>query len=387
MADALTADGLARLHRAAGQHVGDDRIPGLVALVARGDQVHAETLGTLAIGGPPVARDSLFRIASTSKPITAAATLALVEQGLIALDEPVDRLLPELTGRRVLRRADGPLDDTVPAVRPATVRELLTFTFGFGMIMDMFASPQPWPVVEAADALGLATIGPPEPDVQPDPDTWIAGLGTLPLIAQPGERWLYNTGASVLGVLAARASGQPFAEVLRSRVFEPLGMRDTAFFTSDTGRLATCYQATPDGLAVWDPPDGAWSRPPAFGDGAAGLVSTVDDLLAFARMLLRGGSPVLSADSVRAMTTDQLTPEQKARGGFGPDFFSDRSWGYGQQVLASGAYGWDGGLGTSWLVDPGRDLVVIVLTQRGFEGGEMPRAHEDIRAAAYAALD
>jgi CubicO group peptidase (beta-lactamase class C family) len=386
MTDGLTDDGLAGLHDAAGRHVGDDRVPGLVALVARGEQVHVEALGTLAVGGAPVARDSLFRIASTTKPITAAATLTLVEEGLLALGEPVDRLLPDLAGRRVLRRADGPLDDTVPAVRPITVRDLLTFTFGFGMTSEMWTSPEPWPVVLAADALRLATTGPPQPDVQPDPDTWIAGLGTLPLIAQPGERWLYNTGASVLGVLCARAAAQPFAEVLRSRVFGPLGMRDTAFFAADTGRLATCYMAGPDGLVVWDPPDGAWSRPPAFGDGAAGLVSTVDDLLAFARMMLRGGAPVLSEPSVRAMTSDQLTPGQKARGGFGPGFFTGRSWGFCQQVLDGGSYGWDGGLGTSWLVDPGRDLVVIVLTQRSFDGAEMPHAHEDIRKAAYAAL-
>src|ERR1035441_7498310 len=114
--------------------------------------------------------------------------------GLIAREEPVDRLLPELSGRRVLRRMDGPLDDTVPADRAITVRDLLTFTFGFGMMMQMFTSPGPWPVVEAAEALHLATIGPPEPDVQPDPDTWIAGLGSLPLLAPPRERWLYNNG-------------------------------------------------------------------------------------------------------------------------------------------------------------------------------------------------
>jgi CubicO group peptidase (beta-lactamase class C family) len=145
-------------------------------------------------------------------------------------------------------------------------------------------------------------------------------------------------------------------------------------------------RGTPDDLVVWDPPEGAWSRPPAFADGAAGLVSTVDDLLAFARMLLRSGEPLLSADSVRAMTSDQLTPEQKARGGLGPDFFTGRSWGFCQAVLANGSYGWDGGLGTSWLVDPGPGLVVIAATQRMFDGAQTPQAHEDIRAAAYAAL-
>jgi CubicO group peptidase (beta-lactamase class C family) len=139
-------------------------------------------------------------------------------------------------------------------------------------------------------------------------------------------------------------------------------------------------------LVVWDPPDGAWSRRPAFGDGAAGLLSTADDLLALARMLLRGGAPVLSQESVRAMTSGQLTPGQKARGGLGPDFFAGRTWGFCQQVREDGAYGWDGGLGTSWLVDPGQDLVVIVLTQRMFDSPDTPQAHRDVQVAAYSAL-
>jgi CubicO group peptidase (beta-lactamase class C family) len=382
----LTAAGLEGLHAAAEGHVGDEKVPGLVALVARGGQVHVEALGTLAVGGPPVARDSIFRIASTTKPITAAVTLAVAAEGLIELDEPVDRLLPELAGRRVLRRMDGPLDDTVPAARAITVRDLLTFTFGFGMVGEMFASPKPWPVVAATDELRLATIGPPDPPVPPDPDTWIASLGSLPLLAQPGERWMYNTGAQVLGVLVARAAGQPFGEVLKTRVFDPLGMSDTGFWTADTHRLATAYMPAPDGLVVTDEPGGKWSRPPTFGDAAAGLVSTADDLLAFARMLLRGGAPVLPADAVRAMTTDQLTPAQKARGGLLPGFFDGRSWGFCQAVYDSGAFGWDGGLGTSWLVDPAKDLTIIVLTQRMFESPDAPKVHRDIQAAAYAAL-
>ena len=212
----------------------------------------------------------IFRIASTTKPITAAATLAVAAEGLIGLDEPVDRLLPELAGRRVLRRMDGPLDDTVPAARAITIRDLLTFTFGFGMVGEMFASPQPWPVVAATGELRLATIGPPDPRVPPDPDTWIAALGSLPLLAQPGERWMYNTGAQVLGVLAARAAGQPFSEVLATRIFQPLGMCDTGFWTADTRRLATAYQPTPGRLVVLDEPAGKWSRLPEFGDGRPG---------------------------------------------------------------------------------------------------------------------
>jgi CubicO group peptidase (beta-lactamase class C family) len=385
-AGGLTAAGLKGLHAAAERHVGDEKVPGLVALVARGGQVHVEALGRLAVGGPAVARDSIFRIASTTKPITAAVTLALAAEGRIGLDEPADRLLPELAGRRVLRRMDGPLEDTAPAERAITTRDLLTFTFGFGMVGEMFAAAQPWPVVAAAHELRLATIGPPDPPVPPDPDTWIAALGSLPLLAQPGERWMYNTGAQVLGVLAARAAGQPFAEVLKTRIFEPLGMSDTGFWTADTHRLATAYQPAPGGLAVLDQPGGKWSRPPEFGDGAAGLVSTADDLLAFAQMLLGGGPPVLPPAAVRAMTTDQLTPAQKALGGLLPGFFDGRSWGFCQAVYDSGAFGWDGGLGTSWLVDPSRDLTVIVLTQRMFESPDPPQVHRDIQAAAYAAL-
>jgi CubicO group peptidase (beta-lactamase class C family) len=376
-----------QVRAAAEPQVGDSGVPGLVALVARGDEVHVETLGNLSVGGEPVRRDSLFRIASTTKPITGAATLAVIEEGLIGLDEPVERLLPELAERRVLARMAGPLDETVPAERPITTRDLLTFTFGFGMVADMFGAGTPWPVVAAARELKLGTIGPPNPDSQPDPDTWIAGLGTLPLLHQPGERWMYNTGASVLGVLLARATGQPFADVLRTRLFEPLGMRDTAFWTSETSRLATAYRRASEGLVVWDEPDGQWSRPPAFGDGAAGLVSTADDLLAFSRMLLAGGGSVLPAGAVRAMTSDQLTEGQKAFGGVGPDFFAHKSWSFCQAVYEGGSFGWNGGFGTSWLADPARDLTVIVLTQRGFESAELSQAHRDIQAAARGDLD
>ncbi len=382
----LTAAGLAGLHDAAARHVGPDRVPGLVALVASGDQVHVETLGDLTVGGPPVRRDSLFRIASVTKPVTAVATLALIEEGLIGLHEPVGELLPELARPRVLRRMDGPLADTVPANRPITTRDLLTFTFGFGAMAEMFMASAPWPIQAAVGDLRLAAFGPPDPAHQPDPDTWLARFGALPLLAQPGERWMYNTGACVLGVLLARAAGQSFGEVLRTRIFEPLGMADTAFWTTEQDRLASAYQATPDGLVVVDPPDGAWSRPPAFEDGAAGLVSTADDLLTFARMLLGGGAPVLAPESVAALTIDQLTPEQKARGGLGLDFFDHQSWSYGQAVQETGAFGWNGGYGTSWLVDPARNLVVIVLTQRLFSSPELPPEHRDIQTAGYAAL-
>jgi CubicO group peptidase (beta-lactamase class C family) len=242
----------------------------------------------------------------------------------------------------------------------------------------------------ASDAVHLSTIGWPNLPEQPDPDTWIAGLGSLPLIAQPGERWMYNTGASVLGVLLARAAGEPFGDVLRTRLFEPLGMPDTGFWTPDIDRLATAYQPTPDGLAAWDEPGGYWSKPPTFPDGAAGLLSTAGDLLAFARMLLRGGDPVLPASAVAEMTRDQLTPAQKAYGGLGPDFFDQVSWGFCTSVVTAGprtgAFGWAGGFGTTWLADPVQDLTVIVLTQRAVDSPGAPAVHTELQDAAYAAL-
>src|SRR3954462_9785508 len=247
MGQGLNQDGLERFAEVAASHVGDDKVPGLVALVSYRDEVHVEAIGTLAVGGRAVERGSLFRIASTTKPIRPPPTLAWVGEGLLQLDEPVDRLLPELANRRVLRRMDGPLDDTLPAAGPVTGRGLLTFTFGFGIAMEMFLAREPWPVVAAAAEAGLATIGPPQPDDFVDPETWIARFGELPLLAQPGERWLYNTGALVLSVLCARAAGTSFGEVLRTRIFEPLGMRDTGFHTEDVERLGAGHQPPPAG--------------------------------------------------------------------------------------------------------------------------------------------
>ena len=163
-------------------------------------------------------------------------------------------------------------------------------------------------------------------------------------------------------------------------------MRDTAFWTAATDRLATAYRPTADGLVVRDEPAGTWSRPPAFEDGAAGLVSSVNDLHAFARMFVRKDGRVLSAESLQAMTTDQLTDAQKAHGGLGAHFFEECSWSFCQAVYPGGAFGWDGGFGSTWRVDPANELVVIVLTQREFESPELPVVHREIQAAADAAL-
>ncbi|HEY1827673.1 MAG TPA: serine hydrolase domain-containing protein [Acidimicrobiales bacterium] len=383
----LSTAGRQLIHEAVAAHVGPDSVPGAVCLVACGDDVQVEALGHLTIGGAGAQRDSLFRIASMTKPITGAATMALVDEGLLDLHEPIGRLLPELASPRVLRTMDGPLDDTVAAQREITVRDLLTFTNGFGHDAAMFGGPT-WPIVTAGMQANLGTFGPPDPSAQPGPDEWMARLGALPLMAQPGARWLYNAGAQVLGVLCQRAADtERLEDVLRTRIFEPLGMTQTSFVASDPARLATAYVGAPAGLAVWDEPDGKWASAPAFEDGAAGLVSTVDDMLAFGRMFLRHGTPVLSADAVKEMSCDQLTPAQRQ----GQEaFLHGRSWGLCQSVIISGeragAFGWDGGLGTSFLVDPSRDLVVVVLTQRLFDSPEPPAVHGAVQDAAYAAV-
>ena len=247
-----TAEGLGRFSATAAAHVADETVPGLVALVARGDQVHVEALGSLSIGGPPVRRDSLFRIASTTKPVTGAATLALVREGLLALDEPVDVLLPELADPRVLRRMDGPLDDTVPAERPVTVRDLLTFTFGFGVAAEMFSAEQPWR--SAVQRAAPGTLSPPDPAEQPGPDLWIAGLGSLPRWPSPVSAG--TTTGPVRG--APRARGGP---AVRGRAPDPplraAGHARTAFWTPHTGRLASAFRSAPGGgLEVWDKPEG-----------------------------------------------------------------------------------------------------------------------------------
>ncbi len=382
----LRDEGLEAFAQMARAPVEAGEVPGLVALVAHGDEVHVEVVGSQAFGGAPMRRDSQFRIASVTKPVTAAVVLTLVGEGLVSLEEPVDGLVPELAGRRVLRRLDGPLDDVEPASRPVTVRDLLTFTFGFGMATEFFSAPDDWPILRAVAEAELHTLGPPRPEAQPAPDVWLERLGALPLLAQPGARWLYNTGASVLGVLAARVAGTDYGGVVAQRLLEPLGMSDTALWACDTSRLVTAYVPTRTGLEVHDPPDGAWSAPPAFGDGAAGLVSTADDLLAFARMLLHRGGGLIPPALVEEMTRDQLTDAQ--REGAGP-ILGDLGWSFCQAVVTSGprrgAYGWNGGFGTSWLVDPIRDLVVIVLAQRLFETATLPRLHAALQDAAYRA--
>jgi CubicO group peptidase (beta-lactamase class C family) len=392
---------LGRMHDVMAGYVERGEVPGIVTLVSRRGEVHTDAIGKQAVGGSdPMRRDTIFRISSMTKPITAAATMILVEECTLRLDEPVDRLLPELAGRKVLKRLDGPLDDTVPAHRPITVRDLLTFRMGFGQMM---APPDAYPILKAASEQQIG-MGPPSPSTMPAPDEWMHRLGTLPLMHQPGERWMYNTGSDVLGVLIARAVGRPLETFLHERLFEPLGMQDTGFSVPEAklDRLATAYGTHPETRAIElydEAAGGQWSRPPAFPSGAGGLVSTVDDYLAFCRMMLNtgkhGNQRILSRPSIELMTTDHITPEQKAVSEFIPGFWDNRGWGFGLSImirrddLAStpGRFGWDGGCGTSAYTDPREEMVAILMTQRLMDSPSAPDLYSDFWTSVYQAID
>lgn len=384
------------LEAALAPHVAAGGMPGLAALVARGDEVAVVTLGAMDFGdAPPVQRDSIFRVASITKPVAAAVAMLLVEEGVFALDEPVDRLLPEFAALRVLRAIDSALDDTVPAARPILVEDLLTQKMGTGAVFAM----EPPPIALAMLEAGVAA-GPHLPEF-PDTDSYAAALAALPLVRQPGEGWLYDTPMQLLGVLIERAAGAPLAEVFRARLFDPLGMTDTGFHVpeGDLERLPACYwrdHAT-GVFGVFDAAGAAsrFARPPGFASAAGGLVTTLDDYLAFARMMRDGGvhagRQVLRAEAVAAMTTNRVAPSQAAASIWVPGFWERRGWGYGlSTVLQAEAdeptgFGWDGGYGTSAYWDPETGLIGILFTQRLMESPDAPPVFRDFWRVARAA--
>jgi CubicO group peptidase (beta-lactamase class C family) len=392
----LSKSRLGRLHDAMARHVSSGDVPGLVTLVSRRGEVHVDAIGNIAIDGAPMRRDTLFRITSMTKPVTAVAAMILVEECKLRLDDPVDRWLPELADRKVLRAIDAPLDDTVPAKRAITLRDLLTFRSGHGMLMVF---PDRYPIQKAIAEAGFAP-GPVFPSFPPD--ELMRRYGSLPLLYQPGERWLYNAGTEILGVLIARAAGMTFGEFLRERIFAPLGMKDTAFHVPQAKRerFATAYMrdyTTQQRKVFDDPVTGKFAEPPVFENGSAGLVSTADDFNAFAQMMLNGGrlggERVLSRPSVELMTTDQITSEQKTGSGI---FFGDnRGWGMGMSVFGKrddlcntpGRFGWDGGYGTSWYSDPREQLTGILLTQRMMDSPQPPSVLTDFWTSVYQAID
>jgi CubicO group peptidase (beta-lactamase class C family) len=390
---------LARMHDVIAGHVASGQVPGLVTLVSRRGETHVDAIGTLAAGGKePMRRDTICRIASMTKPITAVAAMILVEECKLRLDDPVDRWLPELANRKVLRSIASALDDTVPAKRAITLRDLLTFRLGLGAVMG---PPGRYPIQAALAEAGVA----PSPNVPAyPPDEVMRRFGSLPLIHQPGEQWLYHSGSEILGVLIARVTGQTLEAFLRERIFAPLGMSDTGFNVPEAklDRLATSYRtdAETGGLVVFDEARGGrFSRPPVFEAGGGGLTSTVDDYLAFGLMLLNNGrhgnERILSRLSVELMTTDHITPAQKAISFFSPGFWDNRGWGFGVAIVTRrddvaavpGRYGWDGGYGTSWSSDPTEHMVAILMTQRLWDSPSPPAVYRDFWTSAYQAID
>jgi len=396
--------GLRRLRDVLTRHVESGKIPGVVALVGRGDQTHVEAIGTMRHdGGPAMSRDTIFRMASTSKPVAVSAAMVLLDECRMRLDDTVEQWLPELADRKVLRRIDSPIDDVVPAHRPITVRDVLTSTFGLGMDMTVLGTPIMGAVFEQG-------ITPNLPEPMPEQDEWMRRLGTLPLMHQPGERWQYQISSDLLGVLVSRVSGQSYDAFLRERVFEPLGMKDTGFSVpaDQIHRLPPLYAPDPQTgeFHVWDEAEGGrHSQPPAFCSGGGGLNSTVDDYHAYFRMLLNNGlhgsERILSAPAVELMTTNRLTPTQlaareaMARDNVHISFGQGQhgGWGFGMAVRTYrgdyapvGQFGWDGGSGTSSYADPANQLVGILLTQVGASTPDGTRLMHDFWTTVYQAI-
>jgi CubicO group peptidase (beta-lactamase class C family) len=361
------------LRAALAPHVERGDLPGLVALLARGGDTHVCTIGQQDFGdADPTGRMTIFRIASITKPIAGAAAMLLIQEGAMSLADPVARWLPELAEPRVLRSLDSDLEDTVPARRPITVEDVLSFRLGWGSIM---APPDTHPIQRAENDLGLRTFGPPWPPPDMTPDEWIARLASLPLLHQPGAEWRYNTGAQVAGVLIERVAGAPLEQVLRERLFEPLGMADTGFHvpSDKLGRFATQYIPDPATGAprVLDPPDGWWASPPKMPSAAGWLVSTLEDLWRFAAMMAAEGGPLLSPEAFREMLRDRMTAEDRAANRI---FVGDGcGWGLMTAVPAADGgssraivhgFGWEGGTGTSWRTNRTTGLTAILLTQR-----------------------
>jgi CubicO group peptidase (beta-lactamase class C family) len=400
MTSKLNLAEVAELHATMKNYVEHGDIPGIVTLIGRGDEIHVDAIGTKTLEGKEaIRRDTIFRIASITKPITSAAAMMLVDDGKLRLDDSIEPWLPELANRKVLRRIDSQLDDTVPAKRSITVRDLLAYCLGFGSVMAM---PGTYPIQQPIADWHLGGDGPPHPSVTPGADEWMRLLGSLPLMYQPGERWAYNTGSDLLGVLISRISKQSLETLMRERLFDPLGMKDTAFSVpaSKLDRLAGIYRFDHQCRRLDpfdDELDSEYGDPPAFESGAAGLVSTIDDYYQFCRMMLTRGmwglNRLLAESSVHAMTSDQLTPQQRV----GAEIFfgTHSSWGFGMAVnirqekpwMVPGRFGWDGGFGTSAYSDPKNDFIGILFTQRMMDSPEPPAVFTDFWTHAYRALE
>jgi len=395
----LSKPQLGRMHRVLSEYIERREMPGLVALISHRDDLHVESLGTMSFRDQsPMNRSTIFRIASITKPIAAAAAMILVEECKLRLNDSIEPWLPELGNRRVLKSVASQLDDTVAAARAVTVRDLLTYRMGFGSVM---APPDTYPIQKLIRECHIGGDGPQLPTYRPSADEWLRRLGSLPWLAQPGERWMYDVSGDVLGVLIARVSGQSLSAFLRERLFEPLGMKDTAFFVpaEKLNRLPAFYffNKQTNALDLFDDEaNSAWRQEPAFESGGGGLVSTIDDYFIFCQMMLNKGrygrEQILSRASVDLMSSDQLTPEQRA--GCEIFFGTHSSWGFGMAVdiqpseifHTPGRFGWTGGFGTTAYTDPAKGVIGILLTQRMMDSPEPPKVFSDFWTLAYGAI-
>ncbi|MCV7173521.1 beta-lactamase family protein [Mycobacterium manitobense] len=344
-------------------------LAGAVTLVWRDGRIEqVNEIGHRDIeAGLPMRRDTVFRIASMTKPVTVAAAMALVEEGKLALTDPVTKWLPELADLRVLDTPGGPLDRTHPARRPITVDDLMTHRSGLAYFFSVTG-----PLARAYGRISA----------KQSPDAWLAEIAALPLQHQPGDRMTYSNATDVLGVLLERIEGATLQDVMTERILGPLGMVDTGFFVDprNRGRVATMYKLTDDDTLSHDAMGPPTTTPPPFCMGGANLFSTADDYLRFARMLLEGGSVdgvrVLSEESVQSMRTDRLTPEQKRHPFLGMPFWIGRGFGLNLSVVTdpaksrqlfgpggAGTFGWPGAYGTWWQADPAADMILIYLIQ------------------------
>ena len=334
----------------------------------RGEVLQVNEIGHRDVGaGLPMRRDTIFRIASMTKPVTVAAAMALAEEGKLELTDPVTRWVPELADMRVLVDPTGPLDRTVPAQRPITVDDLMTHRSGLAYAFSVVG-----PISRAYAQVSL----------RQDTDDWLAEIARLPLLHQPGDLLTYSQSTEVLGIVLSRLEGKPLQTVLSERIFEPLGMLDTGFWVSPDKRerAATMYRLDETGSLQDDAMGPVPVREPRFSQGGAGLVSTVDDYLRFARMLLAGGEVdgvrVLTEESVLSMRTDRLTDTQRRHPFLGMPFWIGRGFGLNLSVVTdptrsarlfgpggAGTFGWPGAYGTWWQADPANDLILIYLIQ------------------------
>ena len=356
-------------------------LAGLAALAWKsGEVAHLDTLGWRDVERQaPMTRDTLFRVASMTKPITSCLIMLLVEDGKIGLNDPITRWAPEFADMRVLRDPGGPVEDTVPASRDITFEDLLTHRAGLAYNFSCSG-----PIAESY----RKTLQPPEmlPPISfaRTPDEWMAALGSLPLLHQPGQRYLYSHATDVLGFIAGRIAGKPFRDVLIERVLGPLGMTDTDFWAppEKRDRLATLYSysSADDRLAPMPADDS--DRPPVFAGGGGGLISTLDDYLTFARMMLGGGEVdgvrLLKAETVRDMLTDRMSARQREDTFLGLPLWAGQGFGLGVSLVdepqrnvlgvgSKGAFGWPGAYGTWWQADPAQAQILLYMTQHSVE--------------------